>query len=224
MTHLSFENIHANSRNQEWLVLAKQADHNPDCIEPMRSMLPQLDPYENKCILARCCAQFGYIEGLKILISVCPNTDWEKVMSAAVMGNQKKSVEILLAHIDPQQSIKESVTIPMPNQALRLCIEHDQTDILHLLIAVVPMQHRTAVLLWTLEEYNYALQKTKPAEMFEHAVQILCATTNATPLLGKNSDLPLNTPARDLLAEILSEHTAIIGEMSFNLSLKKMRG
>lgn len=223
MTQLSFENLHANSRNQEWLMLAKQADHNPDCIENMRSLLPHLDPYENKCILARCCAQFGYIEGLKSLIPVAPHTDWEKVMSAAVMGNQKKSVEILLAHIDPHQSVKESATILVPNQALRLCIEHDQIDILHLLIAVVPACHRTAVLLWALEEYNYAMHKGKPVEMFEHAVELLCATTNATPLLSKNSELPLNTPARDLLAEILSQHTAVIGEMGLNLSLKKIQ-
>ena len=223
MTHLSFENIDANSRNQEWLMLAKQADHNPDCIETMRSLLPHLDPYENKCILARCCAQFGYIQGLKSLLPVCPNTDWERVMAAAVMGNQKKSVEMLLAHIDPQQSVKESATILIPNQALRLCIERDHNDILHLLIAVVPTQYRTAVLLWTLEEYNYAMQKGKPTEMFEHAVEILCATTNGTSLLSKNSELPLNTPARDVLAEILSKHTAVIGEMSLNLSLKKMR-
>lgn len=223
MTQLSSEHTRANARNQEWLVLAKQADHNPVSLEKMKELLTQIDPYNNKCMLPRCCAQFGYIEALKILFSVAPQTDWEKVMSAAIMGNQKKSVEVLLAYIDPHQSVKESATIFVPNQALRLCIEHNKTDILHLLIAVVPQQNRLAVLLWTLEEYNHAVRTSKSTEAFENAVHILCPTTNATCLLTKDSDLPLNTPARGLLAEILAKNVEIIGDMSVNMSLQKIQ-
>lgn len=203
-------------------MLAKKANNDPFVLNKMMELLPHVDPYENNSMLPRCCAQFGYIEGLHTLIRVAPNADWERVMVAAVMGRQKKAIEVLLAHIDPLLSVKESVANPIPNQALRTCIESEQHEILPLLIAVVPSEHRCMVLLWILEEYNYAIQKNKPTHMFENAVHTLCMTTNAAPLLKKDSGLPLNTPARDFLAEILDENSSIISEMNLNITLRKM--
>lgn len=219
---LSSQQIDANPRNQEWLMLAKKADDNPSLVEQMMNLLPHVDPYENKSMLPRCCAQFGYIEGLKSLIVTAPNADWGRVMSAAVMGNQKKSVEVLLAHIDPQLSIKEDAINPSPNQSLRLSIENGQQDILQLLIAVVPAPQRRTVLLWALEEYNYAIQKHKPVECLQRSIHVLYPTTNAIKLLQKDSGLPLNTPARDLLADVLSKNSALIGEMNLNITLRKI--
>lgn len=219
---LSSKNANARSRNQEWLMLAKKADNDPSVVEKMVDWLSLIDPYENNSMLPRCCAQFGYILGLQNLIRVAPNADWERVMTAAVMGRQKKSVEVLLAHINPLLSVKEGVANPVPNQALRTCIESEQNEILPLLIAVVPSEHRSMVLLWALEEYNYAIQKNKPTHMFESSIHLLCMTTNAAPLLKKDSGLPLNTPARDLLAEILDENSAIISEINLNIILRKV--
>lgn len=220
---LSSQQIDANPRNQEWLMLAKKADNNPLLVEQMIELLPHIDPYDNKSMLPRCCAQFGYVEGLKSLIVTAPDAEWERVMAAAVMGNQKKSVEVLLAHIDPQLSIKEDAINPSPNQSLRLSIENGQQDILQLLVAVVPAQQRTSVLLWALEEYNYAVQNHKPVESLERSIHVLYPTTNAIKLLHKDSGLPLNTPARDFLSDLVAENSAVIGEMNLNITLRKMR-
>lgn len=218
---LSSQNTNANSRNQEWLMLAKKADHDPSVVEKMMAMLPFVNPYENNCMLPRCCAQFGYIEGLHNLIRVAPNAEWERVMVAAVMGRQKKAVEVLLAHIDPLLSVKEGAANPVPNQALRICIESGQDDVLPLLIAVVPSAQRPMVLLWILEEYNYAFQKNKPTDMFESSIRLLCPATNAASLLKKDSGLPLNTPARDFLAEMLDENSSMISDINLNITLRK---
>lgn len=220
---LSSQHTDTNQRNQEWLMLAKKADSNSALIEQMVDLLAHIDPYENKSMLPRCCAQFGYIAGLRSLVLTAPNADWDRVMSAAVMGNQKKSVEFLLAHIDPQLSIKEDAINPSPNQSLRLSIENGQQEILQLLIAVVPEQQRTNVLLWALEEYNYAVQNHKPVELLERSIQVLYPTTNAIKLLHKDSGLPLNTPARDFLSDLLAKNVKIIGEMNLNITLRKIR-
>jgi len=207
--------------NQDWLAFAKRADNDALAASKMNELLVHIDPYDNKYMLPRCCAQFGYIEGLKALLLNSTNIDWDRVMAAAVMGGQKMCVELMLSQIDPSLSGQDKAGTWIPNQALRLAMESGQNEVLRLLIAVVPYDQRSLVLLWCLEEYNHAVRTQAPTDKWEGAVKVLYPTAAANKLLDKNSDLPMSSPGRLLLADLLSESAALVGEMSLNTALRK---